>query len=173
MRVIFSHGHLSSPESQKIRQLSPLAAAEGWRVEAPDYRPWQDDPHGRVDHLCQRLSESDEPTLLVGSSLGGLVSMVAAERHPVAGLFLMAPALFMEDRLPGGVVREGYTPRTNQLCLVHGWKDDIVLPVGSLAFARSAGAPLHLLPDDHSLHGSMEMIGALFQRFLQSVSKAL
>ncbi len=173
MRVIFSHGHLSSPSSEKIRRLTPLALDEGWKVEAPDYRPWQDDPHGRVAHLESRLSANAKPSVLVGSSLGGLVSLAAAEKMPVAGLFLMAPALFMEDRVPGGVIREAYQPLTGQLCVVHGWQDDIVPPEGSVKFARALGASLHLLPDDHSLHASIPTIAGLLQTFLRAVRQAL
>jgi pimeloyl-ACP methyl ester carboxylesterase len=111
VKVIFSHGHLSSPQSRKIQVLAPRAQALGFETEAIDYRDLRDDPFARVDRLCSRIEALDQPPVLVGSSLGGLVSMAAAERLDVAGLFLMAPALFMEDRVPNLSVRESLCPQ--------------------------------------------------------------
>jgi pimeloyl-ACP methyl ester carboxylesterase len=167
LRVIFSHGHLSSPSSRKIQVLAPLAAGLGFQTEAIDYQDLRDDPYGRVDRLCSRIAALDQPPILVGSSLGGLVSMAAAERMDVAGLFLMAPALYMEDRVPGGRVREAYTPRTEHVCLVHGWHDDIVEPERSLRYASASAASLHLLAADHALDGVLDQIGLLLSDFLR------
>ena len=167
MKVIFSHGHLSSPQSRKIQVLAPLTEALGFETDAIDYSDLQDDPYGRVDRLCAAIEALESPPLLVGSSLGGLVSMAAAERFEVAGLFLMAPALFMEDRVPGGTVREAYAPKTEHVCLVHGWHDDIVEPERSLRYAAASGTTLHLLPADHGLDGALDQIGLLLTDFIK------
>lgn len=167
MHVIFSHGHLSSPASRKIQVLSPIAVEMGFEVEAIDYSDLQDDPHGRVARLESRIAELAEPPILVGSSLGGLVSMAAAERHPVSGLFLMAPALYMEDRIPGGTVRENYQPKCQNVMVVHGWCDDICPWEGSLKFARDSRASLHLIDADHRLEAALPMVGQLLQEFLR------
>lgn len=167
MLVIFSHGHLSSPASHKIQVLSPIAVEMGFDVEAIDYTDLQDDPHGRVARLESRIAELSEPPILVGSSLGGLVSMAAAERHPVSGLILMAPALYMEDRMPGGTVREGYQPQCQNVMVVHGWRDDICPWEGSLSFARDSRASLHLIDADHRLEGVLPMIAQLLREFLR------
>ncbi len=166
MRVIFSHGHLSSPESRKIRELAPLAKARGCQVEAIDYRDLRDDPVGRIERLSARLADLEPPPLLVGSSLGGLVSVAAAERKPVAGLFLLAPALFLEDRIPGGVVRSAYQPRSSLISVVHGWKDDVIPWRHSLRFAEQQAGSLHLFDADHRLESVLPAIARLFDAFL-------
>lgn len=170
MKVIFSHGHLSSPQSRKIQVLAPLAQRQGFAVAAIDYQDLRDDPHGRVDRLSEAIAAEPVPPVLVGSSLGGLVSMAAAERHDVAGLFMMAPALFMEDRVPGGTVRESYAPRTRHVSLVHGWHDEIVEPERSLRYAARSAVALHLLPAGHALDNVLDQIGLLLSDFLQRAS---
>ncbi len=166
MFVIFSHGHLSSPQSHKIQVLSPIAAELGFDVEAIDYTDLRDDPHGRVERLTARIAELSEAPILVGSSLGGLVSLAAAERHPVSGLFLMAPALFMEDRVPGGVARDQYQPKCEHISLVHGWDDDIIPWQNSLQFARERRVSLHLIDADHRLEDALPMVRHLLREFL-------
>ena len=166
LHVIFSHGHLSSPQSNKIQVLAPLAEKRGCVVEAIDYRDLRDDPLGRIERLSQRLTELDTTTLLVGSSLGGIVSMAAAERHSVAGLFLLAPALYLEDRLPDRLVRDVYHPQCEHIALVHGWHDDIIPWQHSLRFAEASSASLHLVDAGHQLGECMSTISALFSDFL-------
>lgn len=166
MRVIFSHGHLSSPQSRKIQVLAPVAEALGFETQAIDYTDLQDDPHGRVERLRGLIEHESEPPMLVGSSLGGLVSLAAAETHPVAGLFLMAPALYMEDRIPGGVIRERYDPRCSRISIVHGWGDDICPWEGSVRFARDHQATLHLIDADHRLEDALPQIASWLKAFL-------
>ncbi len=164
--VIFSHGHLSSPDSRKIVELAPVAEARGFRVEAIDYRDLRDNPVGRVQRLLQRLRELDRPAVLVGSSMGGYVSLAAAEQMPVAGLFLMAPALFLEHYVDGGVVPDSYQPKTRHVSIVHGWRDDIIPWRNSLKFAEQSHAVLHLFDGDHVLHGCLPSIAASLDDFL-------
>ncbi|QOC23634.1 alpha/beta fold hydrolase [Wenzhouxiangella sp. AB-CW3] len=167
--VIFSHGHLSSPESNKIVQLAPIARARGFRTEAIDYRDLRDDPVGRARRLVARLQELDRPAVLVGSSMGGYVSMAAAEQQAVSGLFLMAPALFLEHYVEGGIAPDTYRPRTQHTCIVHGWRDEIIPWRNSLRHARQSQARLHLLDADHALHECLPSIAALLDDFLQSL----
>jgi len=167
MNVIFSHGHRSSPQSRKIQALVPEVEALGLGTLAVDYTDLQDDPHGRVERLRGLVEREAEPPVLVGSSLGGLVSLAAAETHPVAGLFLMAPALYMEDRVPGGVIRERYEPKCSSITIVHGWDDDICPWEGSVRFARDHRATLHLIDADHRLEDALPRIAAWLKAFLR------
>ncbi|MDT8410156.1 MAG: YqiA/YcfP family alpha/beta fold hydrolase [Wenzhouxiangellaceae bacterium] len=114
--------------------MGPIAEALGWKSETIDCRdllgtlPGDSDvdsgfdsdsdspgePVGDrqldgqrcIDRLVARLGDIDEPVRLVGSSFGGYVSIMAAERCAVDGLFLMAPALFLEHRFSSTAVRK-------------------------------------------------------------------
>ena len=167
MHMIFSHGHLSSPDSAKIRRLSPLAEAAGWRTHALDYRDLRDDAGGRVERLCQELAKLEEPVLLVGSSMGGYVSVAAACRMPVRGLFLLAPALYLNDRYPdAGLIEEHYPVQSGPITVVHGWRDDTIPWQHARRFAEERRAALHLLDTDHGMHSAMDKISRLFEGFL-------
>ena len=167
--VLFSHGHLSSPQSMKIAELTPIAEAAGLSIEAIDYRDLQDDPVARAERLIERVRAQSTAPILAGSSMGGWVSMHAAETVPVAGLFLMAPALFLEDRVPEGVVPESYTPRSEQVSVVHGWNDEIIPWQHSLRFAEANKAALHLLDTDHRLETALPQLKTVFSQFLDAV----
>jgi pimeloyl-ACP methyl ester carboxylesterase len=168
MHVIFSHGHVSSPDSHKIRALAPVAQAAGHQTEAIDYRDLRDDPAGRVERLCTRLEELDQPALLVGSSMGGYVSVATACRIPVAGLFLLAPALYLNDRYPDvGLIEEHYPVRCETVSVIHGWCDNIIPWQNALRFAEKRHAALHLLNTDHGMHSAMNIIAGLFQSFVE------
>ena len=171
--LIFSHGHLSSPQSNKIVELTPIAEAREFTVEAIDYRDLRDDPVARSRRLVARLHDLDQPGVLVGSSMGGYVAMAAAEETPVAGLFLLAPALFLEHYVDGGVVPDTYHPRTDHVSIVHGWNDDIIPWNNSLEFAERSGAALHLFNAGHSLHECLPSIAACLDDFLGRLQPTL
>jgi len=172
-RVIFSHGHESSPESRKIQVLRPIAEQAGFATEAIDYTDLRDEPVARRDRLIARLDEIDGPVVLAGSSLGGWVSVAAAEQKRVAGLWLMAPALFMEDRIEDGEIPDAYTPKTGHIMVVHGWQDDIIPWRNSLKFAEASGATLQLVSDGHRLENSLITMERLFAEFLERIREEL
>ena len=167
--VIFSHGHLSSPESMKIAELTPVARAAGFDTLAVDYRDLRDEPVARAKRLMEAIGQQPRPPVLVGSSMGGWVAMHAAESMSVAGLFLMAPALFFEDRTPGAIVPDSYSPRCRHIAIIHGWHDDIIPWQHSLRFARASTAALHLLDSDHRLESALRELKVIFQSFIGSV----
>jgi len=169
-RVIFSHGHLSAPDSMKIIELARLAQEAGLDTLAIDYRDLRDDPIARAERLIETICKQGTPPVLVGSSMGGWVSMHAAETVPVAGLFLMAPALYLEDRVPEGVVPESYTPQCDHVVVVHGWHDAIIPWQHSLRFAEAHQAALHLLDSDHRLGSALPVLKAVFRQFLISIA---
>ena len=93
--VYFSHGKESGPWGSKITRLANVAEKYGCRVVSIDYTEI-DNPDARVSHLLQKLAAEENDTILVGSSMGGYVSLVAAQTSKPKGLFLMAPALYMD-----------------------------------------------------------------------------
>lgn len=163
--MVFSHGKDSSPRARKISLLRPLAAERGWLTEAPDYA--DRDAAARISQLQELIDERNEQrTVLVGSSMGGVVSVFAARNRSVDGLFLMAPAVYWpgQEGLDHSVV-------TGPIHIVHGWRDDIVAADQVIRFAREHRATLHLLDDDHRLASSDRVLEMLFEDFLDRLQQ--
>jgi fermentation-respiration switch protein FrsA (DUF1100 family) len=93
--------------------------------------------------------------------LGGYVAVASASLLHARGVFLMAPALYMEG-LPE--LRDGVLDCP--AAIVHGWRDDVVPYEHSVRFAQSYGAALHLLNGDHRLHNQIRVLRYLFEYFL-------
>ncbi len=158
--VVFSHGKESGPWGRKIAALADVARSEGYQAESVDYRGI-DGPRERIARLVDFCKELQGDLVLVGSSMGGYVSVASASLLHARGVFLMAPALYMEGLPP---LRENLLdcPAT----IVHGWYDDVVPFEHSVRFAKDYGAALHLLRSDHRLHNQLRVIRYLFEYFL-------
>src|SRR5690625_110008 len=167
--VIFSHGHLSSPQSSKIQALAPMAEKAGFKTLAIDYRDLKDDPVGRAERLVKTIGELPSAPALVGSSMGGWVSMTAAEKLPASGLFLLAPATLLANTQYRGSVPDNYRPKCNHGSIIHGWNDDIIPWQNSLKHASASRAALHPVESDHRLEGALADIKNIFSRFIQQV----
>ena len=163
MKVYFSHGKESGPWGTKIKRLAAIAEDVGCVVDSIDYTNTMD-PDLRVEHLLQVLAEEEGEFALVGSSMGGYVSLVASETVNAKAVFLMAPALY----IPGYKRRE-YRPRSSHIEIVHGWSDDVIPPENSIRYAREVDCALHLICGDHALNGSLEVVAGLFEQFLRQV----
>jgi len=142
MKVYFSHGKESGPWGFKIKRLAAIANARDCEVESIDYRDSMD-PDLRVERLLARLREEQERFLLVGSSMGGYVSLVASATVDAAAVFLMAPALY----IPGYKVQQ-YRSKSPHIEIVHGWSDDVIPAQHSIDYAREADRRLHLIRGD-------------------------
>ncbi len=158
--VVFSHGKESGPWGRKIAALADVARSEGYQAESVDYRGIEG-PRERIARLVDFCKELQGDLVLVGSSMGGYVSVASASLLHARGVFLMAPALYMEG-LP--TLRENLLdcPAT----IVHGWYDEVVPFEHSVRFAKDYGAALHLLRSDHRLHNQLRVIRYLFEYFL-------
>jgi pimeloyl-ACP methyl ester carboxylesterase len=158
--VVFSHGQESGPWGRKISALAEVARSEGYETESVDYRGI-DHPRMRITRLVDFCKELQGDLVLVGSSMGGFVSVASASLLHARGVFLMAPALYMEG-LPE--LRQGVLDCP--AAVVHGWRDDVVPFEHSVRFAKEYGAALHLLDSDHRLHNQLRVIRYLFEYFL-------
>ena len=158
--VVFSHGQDAGPWGRKISALAEVARAEGYEAHSVDYRGI-DEPRARVARRVDFCKELAGALVLVGSSLGGYVAVASASLLHARGVFLMAPALYMEGlpELRTGVLD---CPAT----VVHGWRDEVVPYEHSVRFAHSYKAALHLLESDHRLHNQVRVIQYLFEYFL-------
>ncbi len=157
--VVFAHGKESGPWGSKIQYFANIAQGLGANVLSPDYRDLAS-PDERVERLIALVLPPHSTLLLVGSSMGGYVSLLASNHLESAGLFLMAPALY----LPGYLEQEP-KPGTQRVCVIHGWQDSIIPAEHSFRFATRFHADLHIIDGDHRLNSSLQQVGDLFRDF--------
>ncbi len=165
--VIFSHGQESGPWGTKIRAMAAVAKDLGCKVDSIDYQGIAD-PTERVAKLLRECAEITEPLILVGSSMGGHVATAAADTLGAAGLFVLAPAFYMEgyeDLTP--------SPPAMHICIVHGWHDEIVPVENSIRFARTCSATLHLVDGGHRLTANLAEINEYLTQFIISTTNNL
>lgn len=169
MYAVFSHGKESGPNGTKIQRLVAVAEEMGIETISIDYRNCAN-ADARVSLLSETLKALGVPTrqvVLVGSSMGGYVSMVVANEQPVAGLFLMAPALWMSSE---EYSVQSYQPLCDCVEITHGIQDEIVPVDNSIRFVKEHnGTILHLVPDDHRLKESHDFLACQFKRFLDGL----
>jgi alpha/beta superfamily hydrolase len=160
MKVYFAHGMERGPWGTKITRLAVVAEELGCGVESIDYTDTMD-PEIRAERLVTILSREQDGFVLAGSSMGGYVSLVASESVEAKAVFLMAPALYVP-----GFKKQQYHSRSSHIEIVHGWSDDVIPAQNSIKFARHVDCSLHLISEDHSLNGSLDVVADLFERFL-------
>ena len=161
--VLFSHGQESGPWGTKIRAMAERVRELGCHADSIDYQGIAD-PSDRVDKLLTTAREIDDQLILIGSSMGGHVATAAANSLGAKGLFVLAPAYFMSGF-------EGLTPNPPEMpiCIVHGWRDDIVPVENSIRFARNCFAELHIIDGDHRLTANIEQINAILTTFVERI----
>ncbi|MCC5933322.1 MAG: alpha/beta hydrolase [Candidatus Cyclonatronum sp.] len=174
MHIFFSHGKESGPNGIKIQQLSALLRERGLTSESLDYTDTFD-PAVRAARLVSRVRAFTDTNpgagwALAGSSMGGAVSLLALrDLQPAlkpAGLFLMAPAVFMP-----GYETEPLPEISCPVSLIHGWQDEIIPPENAIRFARlfPKHTRLMLLPSGHTLNEVLPDVKHFFLRFLDDV----
>lgn len=158
--VIFSHGKVTGPKGSRILALSKIASRLGYEVESLDYRRLP--TNERVEKLNNYIENLDRPYVLVGTSMGGYVSAVAALSNNPLGIFLISPALYL-DGYAEAEVEKLRCPTT----VVHGWNDDIVPVENVIRFAKSANASLHIFAGGHRLRQKLSDTESCFEQFLR------
>jgi len=100
--VFYLHGFVSSPKSTKVQYFMKMLAERGVDVRCPDFN----EPEFRtmtmtrmLDQLDAELAAATGPAVLIGSSLGGTLAILAAGRFGarVGRLVLLAPAVMFGD----------------------------------------------------------------------------
>lgn len=160
--VIFSHGQESGPWGTKICAMAELVKGLGCEADSIDYQGIAD-PTARVEKLVLECSDVSDDLILVGSSMGGHVATAAAETLGAIGLFVLAPAYYMEGY-------ENLTPPPPSVptCIVHGWHDDIIPVENSIRFARQCSATLHLVNGGHRLTENIDEVNGYLEQFIRS-----
>ncbi len=136
MQYIYLHGFASSPDSTKARFFRKEFADRGLTLICPDLNGG-DFSHLTLTRQIEQLQEitgsfaSEEPITLIGSSMGGLVSLLYAGLDDrVSRLVLLAPAAGFHR-----ILSQKAGPMLKQ------WRQDRYMPVEHHAFGRSL--PLH------------------------------
>ena len=162
--VIFSHGQESGPWGTKIRSMADRVKELGCCVESIDYQGIAD-PTERVNKLVRECANIEDDLVLVGSSMGGHVATAAADTLGAVGLFVLAPAYYMEGY-------EGLTPVPPKMpiYIVHGWHDDIVPVENSIRFARDCSATLHVVDGDHRLTENIDEVTEYLDQFIGKIT---
>lgn len=162
--VIFSHGQESGPWGTKICAMAERVRGLGCTADSIDYQGIAD-PGDRVTKLLREVAQISDKLILVGSSMGGHVATAAAEELGAAGLFVLAPAYYMDGY-------EELTPDAPSMpiCIVHGWHDDIVPVENSFRFARSCAATLHVVDGDHRLTANIDEINDYLEKFITNTN---
>ncbi|HEV7401431.1 MAG TPA: hypothetical protein VGO11_00830 [Chthoniobacteraceae bacterium] len=163
--VFFCAGRDSGPWPDQIMPLVAVARARGFFVESLDFTGVAD-PDLRAEQLRNSRASEFPCLILAGRSMGGYVATVAAETLKPAGLFLLAPALYLE-----GYRNQDPHPQAGLISVVHAWQDELVPAEHSLRFARQHHAQLHLISGDHGLAGQMPYVASLFGFFLDEACK--
>ena len=162
-RVVFSHGQESGPWGTKIRAMAERVTARGCQADSIDYQGMAD-PDDRVQKLIAACNAMKEPLILVGSSMGGYVATAAAGAADVRGLFVLAPAYYME-----GYGMQTPAPPDVPITIVHGWHDDVVPVENSIRYARACSATLHVVDGDHRLTANIAAISDYLDLFLDGL----
>lgn len=159
--VCFSHGKDSGPNATKISALREVANSQGHNTISVDYRGMPE-PEPRIKKLISSAGDTSQPLILVGSSMGGYVSLHACHSLTPIGLFLIAPAVYMP-----GYESIYIPPKECHTEIYHGWNDDIVPVDNVIRFAGENQLELSLLKDDHRLSLSLPLLLKRFAYFLE------
>ena len=164
--VVFSHGQESGPWGTKIRAMAEKVRELGCTAESIDYQGIAD-PAERVEKLLRECRDIRDPLILVGSSMGGHVATAAADALGAIGLFVLAPAWYMQ-----GYEHLTPLPPSMPICIVHGWHDVIVPVENSVRYARNCSATLHIVDGDHRLTDNIGAINDYLERFIKTITSA-
>ena len=153
---------------------TPRATSASARIfvpQGPLSWPWEKhtivmaDPQARAQKLRAWCRAQPAPAILVGSSMGGYVALAAASDVGAAGLFLLAPALYV----PGYETIPVPPAPTCRITIIHGWQDEVLPWSGSARYGELSGARVILVPDGHRLVADLGGLCNMFRLFLDEL----
>lgn len=165
MIIVFSHGRNTKPDDLRIVALRQIAHSHGIDSISIDYTHLPS-PEDRVEHLKHKFLELNDDVALVGVSMGGYVSVLANEAQQTKGLFLLAPAFYIDTYAVQSYKQIDVKP----FDIVHGWEDDVVPADNSIRFAQTNRCDLHMIHDNHLFEHQFSKVKALFEYFLLRIS---
>jgi len=145
-RIAYLHGFASGPGSTKAAYFRLRLGDAGVDLQVPDLAPdFRRMTIGGELAVVEKLLEQG-PTILLGSSLGGWLATLAAERHPesVPGIVLFAPAFGFVERWERRLGDDA----------VARWRRDGTLPVFHYGTGREELLGIELL-DEGRAHAAL------------------
>jgi len=93
--VLYLHGFASSPAGRKVSALRELLADRDLEIVAPDLNvpSFRNLDFQAMARLAEREAKRNDPTVIVGSSLGAVVALEVSRLGAQAPLVLIAPAV--------------------------------------------------------------------------------
>lgn len=165
MTIYFSHGRKHGPKDPKIQRLIAVALQYDLKVVNVDAAHLSS-AEERASHLTSLIrKDENKPFILVGTSMGGYVSLLAAEKHLPRGLFLLAPSFYLN----GYLVQDLPCLAIEHFEIIHGTKDNRVPIEHSKRYASHSGCLLHTLRTDHAFTNAFEELSVLFDQFLKQL----
>jgi alpha/beta superfamily hydrolase len=163
MKVYFSHGKKNGPTDAKLVRLEKVAKKYNLETVIIDSSNTIN-PDERVNSILEIIkNEKENEFILVGSSMGGYVSLLAAEEKIPKSLFLIAPACYMPN-----YKQQVFTPlKLKNFEIVHGWTDTVVPVEKSIRYAKETLCTLHLISANHNFDEAIESIAILFDSHLK------
>ncbi|HVR80958.1 MAG TPA: hypothetical protein VHF02_02550 [Luteimonas sp.] len=169
---ILAHGFESGPDATKVTALAMVAQRLGWSCERPDFTDLdarrEVSALGDVPARLQRLLELARdaamrgPLVLAGSSLGAWIAGHVSLQVPVAGLFLMAPPIVLDNAHPLDAARV-------PTAIIHGWDDELIPAADVIGWAQARRARLLLVDDTHRLSAYVDASAEAFAALLASL----
>lgn len=157
--VLYHHGKDSVPWGEKTYAMAEVAKQQGYAFDSVDYTA-SNDADVRVKQLLTLdLSDYDE-LVFVGSSMGGYVSAVTAEKFKPRALFLIAPAFYLT-----GYPQTEFNP-PKETWVMHGWQDTVVPPDNAWRFCQQYRAKLTMFDSDHRLISVLPNLKHEFEQLL-------
>jgi len=149
--------------------LPELGDRMGWSRARPDYTDFDakrevselGDVPARLRRLPALATDAVKrgPLVLAGSSLGAWVSGQVSLKVPVAGLFLMAPPIRMDEAHP-------FDAAAVPTSIIHGWDDELCPTAEVIDWARARRARLLLVGDGHRLSDHVATSAGAFEQLL-------
>lgn len=162
MNIYFLHEKNKTPTDKKLVHLASLAKTKKHTITMINDTDTKN-PNIRAKRFATTLMGKKD-IVLVGGSMGGYSSVWASGIVDVKGMFLLAPALYLE-----GYETFSLPLKCTNITIVHGHYDKVVPLENSILFAKKHNALLHIISDDHALNSELETLEVLFETFLQSL----
>ncbi|MEO6264895.1 MAG: alpha/beta family hydrolase [Luteimonas sp.] len=174
---ILCHGFESGPDATKVTALADVAGRLGWTHERPDFTDLDakrevselGDVPARVQRLLgiAQAAAAKGPIALAGSSLGAWIAGQVSLHVPVAGLFLMAPPIYLgKSHLDKAHPLDAARVPTS---IIHGWDDELIPAAQVVVWAHARHARLLMVDDGHRLSAHVEASADAFATLLARI----